>query len=209
VPVRIKRCSGPCGQSYPVTHYWSDAGAPDGRMSRCPECEKLARKQRREAKAAGELEPGKPDRNGRVVHFTEEERRRRSERAKQLHAQGRFGGAVIGARGGSAVKRHRITDAVLEHFRQPEKQELVTKAIESVLKGKNKPARMSAVRELRFMEAQQEERMRADRGGAVDPAGMTQEELEEFVMQGMAAMIERGEIPADVVLNPEDVVEAE
>jgi hypothetical protein len=38
---------------------------------------------------------------------------------------------------------------------------------------------------------------------------MTQEELEEFVMQGMAAMIERGEIPADVVLNPEDVVEAE
>lgn len=208
MPVRIKRCSGPCGQSYPITHYWSDAGAPDGRMSRCPECEKEARRARREARANGQVE-GKPDRNGRVVAFSEEERKRRSELAKRLHAEGRFGGAVIGANGGKAVRRHRITDAVLDHFRQPDKQELVLKAIESNLKGKNKLARLSAVRELRQMEEKQDDRMRADRGGAIDPSVMTQEELQEFVAQGLEAMIERGEIAADIVLGEDAVREVE
>jgi hypothetical protein len=158
-------------------------------MSRCPTCEKKARKAAREAKANGEVE-GQPDRNGREVHFSPEERQRRSELAKRLHAEGRFGGALI-------------TDAVLEHFREPAKQDLVIKAVESNLKGKNKPARLAAVRELRAMEEQQNERMRADRGGATDPAGMTQEELEEFVVQGLTAMVERGEIPADIVVDGE------
>lgn len=202
MPVRQKRCSGPCGNSYPFTTFWSDAGAPDGRMSRCPNCEKGARKAAREAKANGEIE-GQTDRNGRAVHFSEEERQRRSELAKRLHAEGRFGGAVIGTRGGKAAKRHLITDAVLEYFRDPTKQELVIKAVESNLKGKNKLARLAAVREIRAMEEQQNERMRADRGGAMDPAGMTQEELEEFVVQGLTAMVERGEIPADIVVDGE------
>jgi hypothetical protein len=43
--------------------------------------------------------------------------------------------------------------------------------------------------------------MRADRGGAMDPADMTDDELREFVMQAAAArvesMIERGELPID------------
>lgn len=179
-------------------------------MSRCPDCEKAARKARAEARANGELE-GRPDRNGRVVHYSEEERLARSERARRLHAQGRFGGAVIGASGGRAMsrERRRITDAVLEHFRQPEKQELAIKALESALKGKSKNLRLSAYRELRQTEEKAIERERADRGGSIDPAGMEMEELEEFVIQGLTAMVERGEIAADVVLGPDDVREVE
>ena len=203
----MKRCSGPCGQSYPITQYWSDAGASDGRMSRCPTCEKAARAERREAKANGET--GEPDRNGRIVHFSEEERRRRSELAKRLHAEGRFGGAVIGADGGRAVKRHRIADAVVEHFRQPAQQELVIKALEGAFKGKNKHLRLAAYRELRQTEEKVDDRMRADRGGAIDPAGMTLEELEAFVVQGVQSLIESGELPPDVVIDADDVTEVD
>lgn len=202
----MKRCSGPCGQSYPITHFWSDAGAPDGRMSRCPKCEKQARQERAEAKARGEVE-GKPDRNGRVVAFSEEERQRRSDLAKRMHAEGRFGGSVIGARGGSAVRRHRITDAVLEHFRKPDKQDMVINAYESALKGKNKHLRLRAAEAVTRIDEKVAERERADRGGAVDPSGMTQEELQEFVAQGLQAMIARGELPVDVELDDDDVEE--
>lgn len=175
-------------------------------MSRCPECEKLARKQRREARENGEVE-GKPDRNGRVTHFSEEERKRRSELAKRLHAEGRFGGAVIGARGGQAVNRHRITDAVLDHFRQPDQQALVIKALENSFKGKNKHLRLAAYRELRMTEEKALERERADRGGAVDPSGMTDDQLKELVMQAVETMIERGEVPVDIVLGDDAVQE--
>lgn len=175
-------------------------------MSRCPKCEKLARQQAREEREAGQR-VGKPDRNGRVVHFSEAEIERRRQLAKQLHAQGRFGGKSIGARGGQAVNRHRIADAVLDYFRQPDKQELVLKAIESNLKGKNKPARLAAVRELRAMEDGQDDRLRADRGGAADPSGKTQEQLTEFVMQGLQRMIERGEFPVDIELGGDAVQE--
>jgi hypothetical protein len=50
------------------------------------------------------------------------------------------------------------------------------------------------VRELRATEEFQDERMRADRGGAADPAGMTPEALQEFVIQGLQAAIERGDV---------------
>lgn len=176
-------------------------------MSRCPKCEKAARAERRAAKAQGET--GEPDRNGRMVHFSEEERRRRSELAKRLHAEGRFGGAVIGADGGRAVKRHRITDAVVEHFRQPEQQQLVIKALEGAFKGKNKHLRLAAYRELRQTEEKAEDRMRADRGGAMDPSGMTLEELEAFVVQGVQSLIESGELPPDVVIDANDVTEVD
>ena len=165
-------------------------------MSRCPRCEKNARAAAAEARASGELE-GKPDRNGRVVHFSEEERARRSELAKKLHAEGRLGGAAIGARGGQAIKRHRITDAVLDYFRQEDKQALVVKAYESALKGKNRNLRVVAANALLTREEKQDERMARDRGGAADPAGMTEEQLKEFVAQGLEAMVSRGEISLD------------
>jgi hypothetical protein len=191
--------------------FWADAGAADGHMARCQKCEKNTRRTRIEEKADGGA-LGEPDRNGRLVYYSEEERKRRSDLAKQLHAQGRLGGAAIGAKGGRAVGRLRIFDNVLDHFRQPEKQDLVTKAIESNLKGKSKPARLAAVRELRFIEQMQDERLRADRGGGVDPSEMSQDELMEFVAQGLGAMFERGEISLedvsmnDVVALSEDAV---
>lgn len=175
-------------------------------MSRCPSCEKQARRERAEAKARGEVK-GKPDRNGRVVAFSDEELQRRSELAKRMHAEGRFGGAVIGARGGNAVRRHRITDAVLDYFRQPDKQDLVINAYESALRGKNKHLRLRAAEAVSRIDEKVAERERADRGGAVDPAGMTQEELQEFVAQGLQAMIARGELPVDVELADDDVEE--
>ena len=207
MPIKLKRCSGPCGEHKPITVFWNDAGAPDGKMSRCPTCEKNARTERAAARAAGDTEGAVVDRTGRVVVYSEAERQRRSELAKRLHAEGRFGGAVIGARGGQAITRHRITDAVLDHFRQPDEQKLVIDAYRSALKAKDKRLRMTAADKLLDREAKQDERLARDRGGAVDPAAMTHEELEEFVAQGLQAMIERGEIPADVVVNEDDVID--
>jgi hypothetical protein len=169
-------------------------------MSRCPTCERNARRANREAKAKGELE-GKPDRNGRVVAFSDAELKRRSELAKQMHREGRLNGRANGALGGKAVNRHRLTDAVLEHFRQPDQRSLVLRAYESNLKGKNKSLRLQAANALTKLEALQDDRLRSDRGGAMDPADMTDDELREFVMQAAAArvesMIERGELPID------------
>jgi hypothetical protein len=175
-------------------------------MSRCPSCETTARRERAAQRAAGELE-GRPDRNGRVVAFSEEEIKRRSELAKRMHAEGRFGGAVIGRNGGKSLGRHRINDALLDYFRQGEKQELVIKAFESNLKGKNKALRLRAAESILRTESMQDERMLRERGGAVDPASMPQEELMEFVAQGLQAMIERGEIPVDVQLGEDSVEE--
>jgi hypothetical protein len=202
--VRSKLCLGPCGNYYPVTYFWADVNASDGHMSRCPSCEGLVRAERAKQRAAGELQ-GKPDRNGRVVAYSEEERRRRSELAKRLHAEGRFSGRAIGAVGGRAPARHRVADAVLEHFRQPDQQALVIKAYESNLRSKSKPQRLRAAEAIMSREENADKRMMAERGGAVDPAAMTQEELEEFVRQGLEAMIARGEVPVDVELG-EDAV---
>jgi RNase P protein component len=174
-------------------------------MSRCPQCEKEARAARKEAKANGEVE-GKPDRNGRVVVFTEEERRRRSEMAKTLHAEGRFGGAVIGANGGKAVRRHRITDAILEHFRQPDQQDLILRAYESNLRAKNKASRLRAAEALAKLENEAEKRMLAERTSP-DLEAMPDDELANFVQGALEQMIARGEIPADVELGPDDVRE--
>jgi hypothetical protein len=170
-------------------------------MSRCPTCEKNARRERAAAKARGELDGAKTDRNGRMVVFSEEERKRRSDLAKELHAQGRLGGKVIGQRGGQAIQRHRIADAVLEHFRQPDLQAKVITAFESNLKGKNKLARMAAANNILRLEKEADERMARDRGGAVDPYSMTQEELEQFILQGIEGMIARGEVPADILID--------
>lgn len=207
--MRLKLCSGPCGQHYPITHFWSDAGAADGRMSRCPTCEKNARRYNADARANGELDGAVQTTNGRVVHFSEAERARRSALAKKMHAEGRFGGAVIGARGGAAVKRHRIADAVVDHFRQDDMQALILRAFESNLKGKSKVARRQAANDVLRIEREQDDRLRNDRGGAVDPSSMPEDELLELVAQGLEAMITRGEIPVDFVLGDDAVQEIE
>jgi hypothetical protein len=172
-------------------------------MSRCPNCEKQARKERSSKRAAGEIE-GTPDRNGRVVYFSEEEKKRRSELAKRLHAEGRFGGAAVGALGGQSLRRHRITDAVLEHFRQPDKQDLVIRAYESALKGKNKTLRLRAAGEITRIDEKVADRDRADRGGSVDPQSLTDDQLVELVAQGIEAMMAGGEMPEFIDATAED-----
>jgi hypothetical protein len=174
-------------------------------MSRCPTCERRARRERREAKINGELEPGSPDRNGRMVNFTPEERQRRSALAKQLHAQGRLGGKANGALGGRAVKRQRITDSVLAFFREPEHQDLIIKAYTSNLKSKSKRDRLAAAEAILRAEKLEEERMRADRGGAVDPSSLTDEQLVELVAQGLEELMAGGTV---IELGPDAVQDA-
>jgi hypothetical protein len=167
-------------------------------MARCPVCETKARKKNAAERAAGERE-GKPDRNGRIVHFSDEERQRRSELAKRLRAEGKFGGAAVGRLGGQSISRHRITDSVLENFRQPEKQDLVIKAIESALKSKSKALRLRAAESVMRTEAQQDERMSRDRGGAVDPSSLNDEQLLELVAQGVEALLASGDVPTGFI----------
>lgn len=170
-------------------------------MSRCKTCEKNARRYNADAKEAGELDGAVETANGRVVHFSEAERKRRSELAKKMHAEGRFGGSVISSRGGAAVRRHRIADAVVDHFRQPDMQALVLRAFESNLKGKSKTARRQAANDVIRIEREQDDRLRADRGGALDPSSLPDDELLELVAQGLEAMIAGGQIPADIVIE--------
>jgi hypothetical protein len=169
-------------------------------MSRCPTCERNARRANREAKAKGELE-GKPDRNGRVVAFSDAELKRRSELAKQMHREGRLNGRANGALGGKAVNRHRLTDAVLEYFRQPDQRCSCSGPTSPTSRARTRACGLQAANALTKLEALQDDRLRSDRGGAMDPADMTDDELREFVMQAAAArvesMIERGELPID------------
>jgi hypothetical protein len=163
----------------------------------------------RAAAANGDLDGAVATSNGRVVRFSEEERKKRSERAKQLHAQGRLGGRQIGALGGRAVNRHRLSDAVLDFFRQPDEQQLIIDAYRRALKGKNKNLGVRAADSLVRIDKDAAERDRANRGGAADPASMTDDELLELVAQGLEAMIAGGQIPADIVLDDDAVQDAE
>jgi hypothetical protein len=95
---------------------------------------------------------------------------------------------------------------VLDYFRQPDKQDLVIKAVESNLKGKNKMARLSR----RARDPGDGEgpgrahgaRPRRRRG----PQRHDVEELEEFVVQGLESMMASGEISfADVELGDDAV----
>jgi hypothetical protein len=201
MPVAVKLCTGRCGEPKPIALFWLDANAPDGHMSRCIACEKEAREQAKEAKAAGERgeDPGKRG------YFSPEERERRSALARRMHAEGRFGGALIGRAGGSAPRRRRITDAVLEHFRQPDEQELIIQTIRKALKGKNRNLGSRVAFQLLATEEKVAERERADRGGVFDPDSKTDDELREFLEQAFATMIARGEMPVDLELSDDAV----
>jgi hypothetical protein len=64
---------------------------------------------------------------------------------------------------------------------------------------------MAAADKVLRTEKEADERMARDRGGAVDPYSMTQEELAAFVEQGIEGMIARGEVPADIVIDGDAV----
>jgi hypothetical protein len=59
------------------------------------------------------------------------------------------------------------------------------------------------------VEREQDERLRADRGGALDPSSLPEDELLELVQQGLEALISSGEIPVDIVLSDDAVQDVE
>lgn len=148
-------------------------------MTRCITCVKAARRDRAERRSRGE----------EVPKYSEEERRVRSERAIQLHAEGKLGGPQPGA---GRPRKPRMTDAVLEHFQ--ENLPLVIRAIESNLRSKNKAQRERAAEFLITLEQTEDKRLRDARGAGKDPTQMTREELIELITQGMMAMIQGGDV---------------
>lgn len=210
MPLHFKLCSVPeCAEkgSKLSSEFWADANQSDGRMATCIACTKRIRAERRAAKAQVKTKAKGVVESTSRSSFSEEERQRRSERAKRLNEEGRFGGAVFGAKGARAPRRARLQDAVLEHFRSDQSRvELVVHAYESNLRSRSHSEQLRAAEALRRMEMDEDKRLRDDRGGGKDPYEMTKAELEEFVAQGLKAMMERGELPIDLVL-PESAVE--
>jgi hypothetical protein len=200
VPIKFKQCLLPpegCGQSKLTDEFWRDPKEPDGRQKRCSACVKERRRQRQEARAAGEEVPA----------FSEERRAELAARARDLHAEGRFGGSQFGKLGGRPRKA-RLADAVLEHFQDENKLKLVVAAYESALRSKDKRLRLKAATALNDLEQVEDRRQREARGSGKDPINMSPEELEEFLVQGLAGMIERGEIPTavDALTLPDSAV---
>jgi hypothetical protein len=205
MPVRFKACREPprgCGESKLITSdpstsgFWKDPKEPDGYMRYCTACVQRGRRERAERRANGEIVPT----------VTEERRQQMSENAKKLHAEGRLGGSDYG-RLGHRARKAKVVDAVLEHFRESGKLQLIIDAYESNLRSRNRPARLKAAEALVAMEFNEDKRMREARGAGKSPDEMTPDELQEFVEQGLAAMIESGEIPADITLSPDAVRE--
>lgn len=149
-------------------------------MKRCKDCVKEAREERAQRRANGEMVPTVSD----------ELRQQRSERARKMHAEGRFGGSEFGRRGGLA--RHRINDSVLAYFR--DRQDLVNQAIERALRSKGHGYRLRAAEMLIKLDQEEEKIRQSARGAGKAPDEMTQAELEEFVTQALLSQIESGEI---------------
>lgn len=187
MPIRTKNCGEPprgCGQPKLIDEFWKDPKEPDGHQRYCAECVKRVRRERADRRASGEeIEP-----------FSEERRKEMAENAKKLHAEGRLGGSTFGKLGGRP-RKPRIADAVLEHFRESGKLDLIIQAYESNLRSRNRGQRLKAAEALSAMEFAEDKRQREARGSGKSPEEMTPDELQEFVAQGLAAMIESGELP--------------
>jgi hypothetical protein len=192
MPLRSKTCAGPCGQPKLLGEFWKDKQQPDGRMTRCIQCVKDSREEKRLRRDRGEVVP----------RYSEEEIERRRQNAQQLHAEGRLGGAKFG-RLGPLKRKARVTDAVLDHFRQAGETAKVISVYDRNLRSRNPAIRQKAADKILDLELKDEEVKAKLRGAGKGPEDMTPEELEEFLVQGLAAMIERGEAPIDL---PEDAV---
>lgn len=196
MPVRLKKCSGPCAAEKPAGEFWADSKQTDGKMTRCIECVREARRDRSERRARGEVVPA----------VTEEERKRRSQLARRLHEQGRFGGPEFGAMGGRPRKPS-VNEHLIEHFR--ERSDLIVRAVESNLRSKNKAHRMRAAEFVSKLELEHDKAQREARGQGKTPEEMTKEELQEFVAAALTARIEAGELDVKgfIDLDPSQVQE--
>lgn len=191
MPVKYRTCTGPCARSLPLTEFWSDANAIDGRMSRCKTCTMERRKELATRRANGEVIPT----------ITDEERKRRSEHAKRLNAEGRFGGAEIGRLGAQALhsRPRRVAEVIADFARS--NPDLIEKALQNNLRAKNKSQQMRAVEFLAKHELEAERVAQTARGSGKTPDEMTQDELRAFVEQGIRAQIERGEIDFSQIIE--------
>lgn len=180
---QIKKCGGPCGERKLVEEFWADPKNLDGRSNRCIDCTKQAREERKQARIEGRPLPT----------ITEERRQELSRQAKERHEMGLIGGSEYGKLGGRP-RKVRLNDAVLNHFQQDDQTKLVIRAYESNLRSNSKVNRLRAAEALVAMETRDDELKAKLRGAGKKPEDMTQEELQELLEQGLAAMIERGEI---------------
>lgn len=189
MPIKFKQClpsPDGCGQSLLRGEFWKDPKEPDGLQRRCASCVKAKRRERSQTRAAGE----------EVQAYSPERRADLAQRARDLHAQGKLGGSEFGKLGGRP-RKPRIAEAVLEHFRDGKKMDLVIAAYEGALRSRNRSLRLRAAEALGNLEQVEDKRQRDARGSGRDPADLSPEELEEFLVQGIAAMIERGELTAE------------
>lgn len=192
MPIRLKPCSGPCGRSKMHDEFWRDSKQPDGRMTRCIECVKADREERAQRRASGEVVPA----------VSEELRQQRSERAKRLNAEGRFGGAEFAKLAVHPSRRPRLADTLLDWAK--ENSHLAVKALEANLRSKQKSQRMRALEFMAGLEQSDDKTKAALRGAGKSPEEMSLEELEELVTQGLRAKIESGEIDISSVITLAD-----
>lgn len=137
--------------------------------------------------------------------ITEDRRREMAENAKRLHAEGRLGGSTFGRLGGRP-RKPRIGEAVIDHFRGNSMLELVIQAYESNLRSRNRGQRLRAAEALNNLEQMEDKRLREARGSGKDPSDMQPEELQAFLEQGIAALIEEGEIDMTALTLPESAI---
>lgn len=184
--IQRKRCVGPCGSDKPITDFFRDATQSDGHMARCKSCVMEARREREARRKAGEVVP----------RFSLEERKRRSDAATRMHAEGRLGGSGYGSLGGRAgrPRKPKITDAILEHFQQDQQFQLLVRALESNLRSNRKADRLAAAKEIFKLEIDAEKNRVAARGAAKAPEDMTPDELHELLEQGLSALLESGDL---------------
>ena len=194
MPVKTKVCNT-CDQRLSVSAFYKDSQKADGRKPKCKACFDKRTSEIAERRAAGEIVP----------RVSDEERQRRSEQALRMHAEGKLGGAAYGRLGGRPRNRDRINHSLLDHFREPDKQQLIIDAVESNLRSRSKADRMKAVSFLHQVEMDEDKRLRDDRGGMKNPEEMSEEELAALLEQGIQSMLERGELGNVITLAPEAV----
>jgi len=122
--------------------------------------------------------------------LTDAERQRRSELAKRLHAEGKFGGSEFGKLGGRP-RRQRATELVAEEARDNAK--LIVEAFKDALGKENHPnTRVRAATEWLSIEAKEEElRMKEER----QLEGMHRDQLIAQVAEKLGVLIEAGVVP--------------
>lgn len=198
MPIRTKACAEPprgCGKPKLIDEFWKDSKEPDGHQRYCIECVKRGRRDRAERRLQGDDLPA----------ITEDRRREMAENAKRLHAEGRLGGSAFGKLGGRP-RKPKIADAVLEHFRAAPKLDLIIQAYESNLRSRNRGQRLRAAEALSNLEQMEDKRLRDSRGAGKDPSDMTADELQEFLEQGIAALIESGDFDVTALTLPDSAV---